>query len=200
VTRRVLGEVFDVLLRLLHPITPFLTETLWTTLTGGESVMVAPWPVADPARADAPAEAEVAAIQSVVTEVRRFRSDQGVKPSARVPARLAGLAGGEAAIRWLLRLDEPADGFAPTASLTPASGVTVELDLSGAIDVSAERARLTKDLAAARKERDTNSAKLGNEAFTSKAPPAVVDKHRARLEAAEADIARIETALAGLPT
>jgi valyl-tRNA synthetase len=203
VTRRVLGEVFDVLLRLLHPITPFLTETLWTTLTGGESVMIAPWPVADPSRADAAAEASVAAIQAVVTEVRRFRSDQGVKPSARVPGRLAGLTGGsagQAAIRWLLRLDEPGDGFVPTASLTPASGVTVELDLSEAIDVSAERARLAKDLAAAQKERDANSAKLGNEAFTAKAPPAVVDKHRARLEVAEADIARIEAALAALPS
>jgi valyl-tRNA synthetase len=78
--------------------------------------------------------------------------------------------------------------------------VTVELDLSGAIDVSAERARLAKDLAAAQKEREANSAKLGNEAFTAKAPPAVVDKHRARLEAAEADIARIEAALAALPS
>jgi len=198
-TRRVLGEVFDNLLRLLHPVTPFLTETLWTALTHGESVVVAPWPVADLSRTDAAAEAGVAAIQDVVTEVRRFRSDQGVKPSVRVPARLTGLSGGEAEIRWLLRLEEPGDGFAPTASLTVGSGVTVELDLSGTIDVAAERARLTKDLAAAQKERDANSAKLGNEAFVAKAPAAVVDKHRARLAAAEADIARIEAAVAALP-
>jgi len=198
VTRRVLGEVFDALLRLLHPITPFVTETLWTALTGGESAVIAPWPVADPSRADAAAERSVAAIQSVVTEVRRFRSDQGVKPSARVPARLAGLAGGEAEIRSLLRLDEADSGFTSTASLTTAGGVTIEFDLSGAIDVAAERARLAKDLAAAQKERDVNVAKLGNEAFTAKAPEAVVAKHRARLDAAEADIVRIEAALAGL--
>ncbi|HZE48951.1 MAG TPA: valine--tRNA ligase [Jatrophihabitantaceae bacterium] len=198
VTRRVLGEVFDALLRLLHPITPFVTETLWTALTGGESAVIAPWPVADPSRADAAAERSVAAIQSVVTEVRRFRSDQGVKPSARVPARLAGLAGGEAEIRSLLRLDEADSGFTSTASLTTAGGVTIEFDLSGAIDVAAERARLAKDLAAAQKERDVNAAKLGNEAFTAKAPEAVVAKHRARLDAAEADIVRIEAALAGL--
>jgi valyl-tRNA synthetase len=198
VTRRVLGEVFDALLRLLHPLTPFVTEALWTALTGGESVAIAPWPQADPGRGDAAAERAVAAIQAVVTEGRRFRSDQGVKPSARVPARLAGLTGGEAEIRRLLRLDQPGSGFAPTASLTLADGVTVELDLSGTIDVAAERARLGKDLAVAQKERDVNAAKLGSEGFIARAPEAVVAKHRARLEAARADIARIESALAGL--
>jgi valyl-tRNA synthetase len=199
-TRRVLGEVFDVLLRLLHPTMPFLTEALWTALTGGESVVIAPWPAADPSRRDAAAERDVAAIQAVVTEVRRFRSDQGVKPSARVPARLSGAVGGEREIRWLLRLDEPGADFTATAALTTAAGVTIELDLSGMIDVAAERARLTKDLAGARKERDINNAKLSNEAFVTKAPEAVVAKHRARLGAAEADIARIEAALANLPS
>ena len=199
-TRRVLGEVFDALLRLLHPMIPFVTEALWTSLTGGDSVVVAPWPVADTSRADASAERAVASIQAVVTDVRRFRSDQGVKPSQRVPARLSGLSAGDAEIRSLLRLDPAGDDFAATASLTTAGGVTVELDLSAAIDVAAERARLAKDLAAARKERDVNAAKLGNEAFTGKAPDAVVVKVRDRLAAADADIARIEAALAGLPT
>ena len=63
---------------------PFVTETLWTALTNGESVVIAPWPTPDETRIDRAAEAEVAAIQTVVTEVRRFRSDQGVKPSANV--------------------------------------------------------------------------------------------------------------------
>jgi valyl-tRNA synthetase len=197
-TRRVLGEVLDVLLRLLHPMVPFVTEALWTALTGRESVVIADWPTADTARANAAAETEIAGLQAVVTEVRRFRSDQGVKPGQRVPARITGAKQAEAAIRTLLRLDDPQDGFTPTATLAAGGGVQVELDLSGAIDVAAERARLMKDLAAARKELDANSAKLGNEAFTSKAPPAVVQKHRARLAAAEADIARIETALAAI--
>jgi valyl-tRNA synthetase len=198
-TRRVLGEVFDALLRLLHPMIPFVTEALWTSLTGGESVVVAPWPAADLSRADAGAERAVAAIQAVVTDVRRFRSDQGVKPSQRVPARLSGLVAGEAEIRSLVRLDVAGADFVSTASLTTAGDVTVELDLSAAIDVAAERARLAKDLAAARKERDLNAAKLGNEAFTGKAPDAVVAKVRDRLVAADADIARIEGALAALP-
>ena len=198
-TRRVLGEVFDVLLRMLHPMVPFVTEALWTSLTGGESLVVAPWPVADPSRADAAAEREVAAIQAVVTDVRRFRSDQGVKPAQRVPARLSGLPGGETEIRSLVRLDPPGDAFAPTASLTIAGGVTVDLDLSAAIDVVAERGRLSRELAAARKEQETNSAKLGNEAFTGKAPEAVVAKVRDRLATAEADIARVQAALDALP-
>jgi valyl-tRNA synthetase len=197
-TRRVLGEVLDTLLRLLHPMVPFVTEALWTALTGEDSVVVADWPVADPARADVAAEREIAAVQAVVTEVRRFRSDQGVKPSLRVPARMTGAGEAETAIRWLVRLDEPAADFAPTASLTTAGGVVVEFDLSGAVDVAAERARLSRDLAAARKERDVNSAKLGNEAFTAKAPAAVIEKVRDRLATAEADIERITAALAAL--
>jgi valyl-tRNA synthetase len=199
-TRRVLGEVLDTLLRLLHPMIPFVTETLWTALTSGESVVIAPWPSADPSRADAAATAEVEAIQAVVTEVRRFRSEQGVKPSQRVPARLVGATPAiEPSIRALLRLDEPGAGFTATGALTTAIGVSVELDLSGTIDVAAERARLAKDRGAAEKEQAVNAGKLGNEAFTSKAPDAVVAKVRERLAAAEADLARIDAALAALP-
>jgi valyl-tRNA synthetase len=191
----VLGEVLDTLLRLLHPMVPFVTETLWTALTGQESVVIAPWPAADTARANPAVEAEIVAVQATVGEVRRFRSDQGVKPSLRVPARLTGAGRGEAAIRFLLRLDEPGEQFAPTAALTTAGGVRVELDLSGTIDVAAERARLTKDLAAAQKERDVNTAKLANEAFTAKAPEPVITKVRDRLATAEADLLRIQSAL-----
>jgi valyl-tRNA synthetase len=198
-TRRVLGEVLDTLLRLLHPSVPFVTEALWTALTGGESLVVADWPRADTGRADPAAEAAIGTVQSVVTEVRRFRSDQGVKPAQRVPARLSGGVVDVAAVRALLRLDEARDGFASTASLTTAAGVTVEFDLSEAIDVGAEQARLTKDLAAARKEHQVNTAKLANEAFTAKAPAAVVAKVRDRVAAAEADMARVQAALDALP-
>jgi valyl-tRNA synthetase len=208
-TRRVLGEVLDTVLRLLHPMVPFVTEALWTALTAGRStggagaavpsLVIAPWPQADVARANAAAEAEIAAVQSVVGEVRRFRSDQGVKPALRVPARVSGAGAGEEAMRFLLRLDEPGVGFRATASLTTAGAVTVELDLSGAIDVAAERSRLGKDLAAAQKEHAVTSAKLANESFTAKAPDAVIAKVRDRLAAAEADIARVQAALAALP-
>ncbi|WP_329317710.1 valine--tRNA ligase [Streptomyces sp. NBC_01262] len=202
VSGRVLGEVLDVLLRLLHPVVPFVTETLWTTLTGRESLVIADWP-ADSGFRDPAAEREIAAVQSLITEVRRFRADQGLQPGQKVPARLAlgttGLGAHEAAIRQILRLQPEGEEFAATATL-PVAGVTVALDLSGTIDVEAERKRLAKDLAAAEKEKAQANAKLGNEAFLGKAPEPVVAKIRARLSAAEADIERIAAQLAGLPS
>jgi valyl-tRNA synthetase len=201
VSGRVLGEVLDVMLRVLHPIVPFVTDTLWTTLTGGESLVVADWPKDSGFRDDA-AEREIELVQQVVTEVRRFRSDQGLQPGQKVPAELTltgtALAPHEAAIRQLLRLQPAGDGFQATASL-PVAGATVALDLSGTIDVEAERKRLTKDLGAAEKEKADANKKLGNEAFLAKAPDNVVDKIRTRLTKAEADIERITNQIAALP-
>ncbi|MFJ9775586.1 valine--tRNA ligase [Kitasatospora sp. NPDC101157] len=201
VSARVLGEVLDVTLRLLHPIVPFVTDTLWATLTGRESVVVAEWPT-DSGFRDEPAEQEIELVQQVVTEVRRFRSDQGLQPAQKVPARLeldgTALAPHQAAIRQVLRLQPEGEGFAATASL-PVAGATVSLDLSGTIDVAAERKRLGKDLAAAEKEKQQAESKLGNEAFIAKAPDDVVDKIKGRLAKAEADIARLQTQLDKLP-
>jgi len=199
-TRQVLGFVLDQLLRLLHPIMPFVTDELWTALTGEDSVMVAPWPTF--AFTDPAAEAEISSMMALVTEVRRFRSDQGLRPGQRVAARLVGieatpLAGHEEQIRSLLRLTAPADGFAASASLA-AEDITVELDVAGAVDVAAERRRLEKDLAAARGEAEQAERKLGNADFTAKAPAAVVDKTRQRLASAQSDIARLEQRLAAI--
>ncbi|WP_327177475.1 valine--tRNA ligase [Streptomyces sp. NBC_01335] len=198
---RVLGEVLDVTLRLLHPIVPFVTDTLWTTLTGRESVVIADWP-ADSGFRDAGAEAEIESLQRVITEVRRFRSDQGLQPGQKVPARLdlsgTRLAAHEAAIRQLLRLQPEGDGFNATATL-PVAGATVALDLSGTIDVAAEHKRLTKDLAGAEKEKAQALGKLGNEAFIAKAPDNVVEKIRTRLAKAEEDIVRLRNQIGNLP-
>lgn len=202
VSRRVLGEVLDGLLRLLHPIVPFVTEVLWTTLTRGKSVVIAAWPV-DSGFRDAEAEADFAVVQSTITEVRRFRSEQGVQPSQRVPATLdvtsePVLAEHEPVIRHLLRLDSPDDGFAATASLAMGKAV-VAVDLSGTLDVSAERKRLNKDLAAALKELDNAARKLGNAEFMNKAPQKVIDGIRSRQASAEADRERLEKQLNALP-
>ncbi|WP_433793810.1 valine--tRNA ligase [Actinoplanes sp. CA-252034] len=204
-SRRVLGHVLDQLLRLLHPVIPFVTEELWIALTGGETVMTAAWPAVDRALIDDAAEEELAALQKVVTEVRRFRSDQGLKPSQRVTAALTGLGNvgihtHEPLIRSLARLDAPGADFATTATLTVTGGITVDLDTRGAIDVAAERARLEKDRAAAEKEATQCRAKLGNEAFVGKAPEQVVVKIKDRLAAAEADLVRIAAALEALPS
>jgi valyl-tRNA synthetase len=194
----VLGRVLDVLLRLLHPLTPFVTEELWTALTGGETIVTAAWPSTD-GFSDPSAEAEIAGLMRLVTEVRRFRADQGLKPGQKVAATIEGLDPAyEDAVRALLRLTPAGDSFTPTASL-PVEGVTVRLDTAGAIDVAAERARLEKDLAAARKEIAQAERKLGNEQFMAKAPEQVVEKTRARLEQARADVKSLEERLAALP-
>jgi valyl-tRNA synthetase len=199
-TRRVLGFVLDQMPRLLHPVMPFVTDELWTALTGEDSLMMAAWPTYS--FSDPTAEAEVESLMRLVTEIRRLRSDQGLRPGQRVPARLTGieatpLAAHEASIRSLLRLTDAGEGFAASASLT-VEGVTVELDLAGTVDVAAERARMEKDLAAARKEAAQMTAKLGNPGFTDKAPADVVAKSRQRLADAEADIARLAARLASL--
>jgi len=209
-TREVLGYVLDRLLKLLHPVIPFVTEELWTALTGGDSVMIAPWPgqrpaaggPAAPAFHDPAAEAEVGSLMRLVTEVRRFRSDQGLRPGQPVPATLGGISGTrlaphEASIRSLLRLTPPGAGFTPTATVV-AEQVTVELDTAAGIDVAAERRRLDKDLLAARKEAEQTQRKLANDSFLAKAPPGVVAKTRDRLAAANADIGRISGRLQDL--
>ncbi|MGW4401626.1 valine--tRNA ligase [Amycolatopsis nivea] len=204
-TRKVLGHVLDTVLRLLHPFVPFVTEKLWTALTGGESLVIAAWPSAVEGYADPVADARVADVQKLITEIRRFRADQGLKPGQKVAARLSGEAfpeGHSGAIRSLVRLTEPEDGFSVSASLEVALAggvVTVELDTSGTIDVAAERKRLEKDLGAARKELAQTEGKLGNEAFIAKAPEHVIEKIKVRRETAVADIGRIEARLAALP-
>jgi valyl-tRNA synthetase len=202
-TRAVLGHVLDRLLRLMHPVMPFVTDELWTHLTGGDSVMTAPWPASDAAGRDLAAEAEIEALMRLVTQVRRFRSDQGLRPSQPVPAVLAGigqtpLAGHEASIRSLLRLAEPGFPFSPTASIE-AEGVTVQLDTAAAIDVAAERRRLEKDLAAARADVAQTEHKLANPSFVARAPEDVVARSRDRLAAGQAEVAGLEQRLAALP-
>ncbi|QGK69203.1 valine--tRNA ligase [Allosaccharopolyspora coralli] len=206
-TRAVLGHVLDVVLKLLHPTIPFVTEKLWTTLTGGESVVVADWPKQLGVEADDAAAERVAAMQKLVTEIRRFRSDQGLKPGQKVAARLGGVAALGLAehvphVRSLVKITEPGEDFTSSASLEVAvAGGTadVELDLSGAIDVTAERKRLEKDLAAAEKELSGTEKKLANPSFTDKAPAEVVDKIKIRRDTAQADIDRITARLESMP-
>ncbi|SDO23184.1 valyl-tRNA synthetase [Nakamurella panacisegetis] len=198
-TRGVLGNVLDSVLKLLHPFVPFVTETLWTALTGGESLVIAPWPAGSGRTAEPAAAAWVADVQTLTTEIRRFRSDQGLAPSKKVPARLVG---GDRSVNdfaaALTRLTAAGDGFGATASIEAAlatGSVHVELDTSTAVDIPAEIARLEKDLAVARKEIEDTDKKLGNESFMGKAPAPVVDKIRTRAAKAAADVARLTSRL-----
>jgi len=205
-TTAVLAAVLDNLLRLLHPVIPFVTETLWQELTGAESLVIADWPASTGVAPDPVAAQRITDMQKLVTEVRRFRSDQGLRDRQKVPARLTGideadLATQVAAVSSQAWLTEPGEGFTPSATVEVRLGrgtVVVELDTSGTVDVAAERRRLEKDLAAARKELEATSAKLGNTEFLAKAPDAVVDKIRGRQQLAGDEVERITARLAGL--
>ena len=205
-TTAVLAGVLDILLKLLHPVMPFVTEVLWKQLTGGESLVIAAWPEPSGVGLDPVAARRIADVQKLVTEVRRFRSDQGLADRQKVSARLggldaAGLSGHLPAVAALAWLTDPGDDFNPTASIeVRLSGGTigVELDTSGTVDVDAERRRLEKDLAAAHKEVAATTAKLDNQAFLAKAPGDVVEKIRARQQIAREESDRISARLAAL--
>jgi valyl-tRNA synthetase len=198
-TARVLGHVLDQLMRLLHPVMPFITEEIWCNLTGNESLVVATWPKPQSSQTSEASLKAVAQIQEIITEIRRFRNDQGIKTSAKIVAKFSGLGElqeYEDAIRFIVRTDR-ADGT--YSAKIEVGSVIVEFDLTGAIDIKAERARLTKDLATAQKDLATAKVKLENEGFMAKAPLEVVTEIRQRLEITTGDIERITAALAALP-
>jgi valyl-tRNA synthetase len=198
-TARVLGHVLDQLMRLLHPVMPFITEEIWCTLTGNESLVIASWPKVKSTDFSETALKAVATIQELVTEIRRFRNDQGIKTSAKIVAKFSGLgqlAEYEDAIRFIVRAERAEGSYSAKIEI---GSVTVAFDLTGAIDIKAERARLTKALANAVKDLATAKVKLENEGFMAKAPLEVVTEIRERLEITQAEILRIETALAALP-
>ncbi|MDT5371947.1 MAG: valyl-tRNA synthetase, partial [Mycobacterium sp.] len=205
-TTAVLAHVLDTLLRLLHPVMPFVTEALWKAVTGGESVVIAEWPASTGRTLPPVAAQRISDMQKLVTEVRRFRSDQGLADRQKVPARLSGidtadLDGQLPAVSSLAWLTDAQDGFNPTASLEvrlSCGTVIVELDTSASVDVDAERRRLEKDLVAAQKELASTSAKLDNDAFLAKAPAEVVDKIRARQKLAGEEVERITNRLGSL--
>jgi valyl-tRNA synthetase len=177
---------------------PFITEELWTTFTGLETLVTAQWPSAELKNVDAKSEALVAELQRIITEVRRFRNDQGVKPSQKIPGKFiapADITAYASAMAFVLKLE--LKEFTPSASVEIGS-IKVELDLSGTVDVVAERARLEKDLATAHKDMKTAEVKLSNDGFMAKAPASVVAEIKERMAATSADIERITTQLATL--
>jgi valyl-tRNA synthetase len=205
-TTAVLAAVLDTLLKLLHPVMPFVTEVLWKQLTGGESLVIADWPETLGFTLDPVAAQRVADMQKLITEIRRFRSDQGLNDRQKVPARLSDIETADLdahipAVSSLAWLTAAEDGFSPSAAVEvrlSRGTVVVELDTSGTVDVAAERRRLEKDLAAAEKELAGTSGKLGNEAFLAKAPADVVDKIRSRQQLAREEVDRITARLATL--
>src|SRR4029450_8620927 len=138
-TTSVLSAVLDTLLKLMHPGTPFVTEVLWKNLTGGESLVIADWPQPSGVTLDPVAAQRVADMQKLITEVRRFRSDQGLNDRQRVPARLSDIEHADLdaqipAGRSLAWLTEGDDSFSPSARVEvrlSRGPVVVEVDTSG---------------------------------------------------------------------
>ena len=200
-SQRVLGEVLDKLLRLMHPVMPFITEELWCSLTDGQSLMVADWPKSDPSSQDVKSIEQVTKMQEIVTEIRRFRNDQGIKSTAKIAAKFTGLenvglADYEGALRSIVKCDLTDGNF---TAKTQVGEVVIEFDLTGAIDLVAERARLSKDLQIAQKDRDTAKVKLDNQGFMAKAPAEVVTEIKTRLAQTTADIDLLTALLEKLP-
>ena len=194
-TRRTLVEVFETLLRFLHPVMPFVTEDLWRRVAAvagveGETVMLQPWP--EPGEADPEAEAEVEWIKTFVLAVRHVRGEMDLASGRRIAVRLQGGDSLDArrvdAHRELLvslaRLDgltwlDP-DAPPPPGAAAFAGSLKILLPFEGTVDLAAERARLEREIE--KRERDLGQveAKLANEAFVTRAPAPVVEKQRER--------------------
>ena len=196
-TRRTLVEVFEVLLRFLHPVMPFVTEDLWRRVApvaglGGETVMLQPWP--EPGPADPAAEAEVEWIKTFVFAVRHVRGEVDLAPGRRIAVRLQGGDARDAQrvdehsglLESLARLDgltwlEP-DAPPPPGAAAFAGGLKILLPFEGTVDLAAERARLEREIEKRVRDLGKVEAKLANESFVTRAPAPVVEKQRERAE------------------
>ncbi len=212
-TRAMVAWTLDQILVLLHPVMPFITEELWakTAEEGGPAraglLIAQRWPSYDEAWIDAGAEAEIGWLVDLVTEIRSIRAEMNVPPGARVPLTLSG-AGQETLARLerhrdllltLARLDSAAPGEAPAGSVPFVTGeATAALAIADFIDLTAERARLTKEIAGHNADIDRVNRKLDNPDFLAKAKEEVIEENREKLAEAQAAKAKLETALGRL--
>jgi valyl-tRNA synthetase len=206
--RAAAAQVLGVILRLLHPVMPYVTEELWDEFGYGApcSLIRAPWPAPVAVPGAEAARAELDWVVRLIIEVRTVRSEMGVPPSIAVPVwlkdaqaeTLARAARWRDAIGRLARASElgPLPGGLPRDAAQSVLGeATLVLPLAGVIDLAAERARLAKDVARARDEEAKLVRKLANADFVSRAKPEVVEENRERLAAARDQSARLEAAL-----
>ncbi|MES2290501.1 MAG: valine--tRNA ligase [Pseudomonadota bacterium] len=206
-TKAVAGWVLDQILVMLHPFMPFVTEELWSKLGAREyDLIVAKWPMADARSIDPDAGKEIDWLIRLVSEVRSSRTELNVPPGARLPvhlrdastetlARFERLAPAIARLARIDRADGDASGGAAQVVLDEATFV---LPLEGVIDLDAERARLTKAIEAAAKERDSLAGRLNNPSFVERAKPEAVEKARADHAEKVAEAERLSAALARL--
>ncbi|MBV9653318.1 MAG: valine--tRNA ligase [Acetobacteraceae bacterium] len=206
--RRTAAHVLGVILRLLHPVMPFVTEALWDQFGYGApySLIRAPWPVPAAVTGAEAARAELGWVIRLIGEVRAVRSEMNVPPSVTTPillrdARPETLARARAWIEPIRRLArasavEVLTGEMPRgAAQAVVDEATIALPLAAVIDLDAERARLAKERGRAEQEAQKLAKKLDNADFVRRAPEEVVEENRDRLKAAQEEVARLEAAL-----
>jgi valyl-tRNA synthetase len=216
-TRRTLIRTLETILRLAHPIIPFITEELWQKVApvagrAGASVSIAAYPVAQLERIDERAEAHVARLKSLVDACRNLRGEMNVSPATRLPLfavannaqELAFLHSVSAVLKSLAKLSEvkifdDEIQWAAAAQLAPVAVVgELRLCLFIEVDVAAEKARLSKEADRLHNEITKATAKLGNEAFVAKAPPAVIEQEKKRVADFSATLDKIKQQLTRL--
>jgi len=207
-TRHCLLTTLETLLRLAHPIMPFITEEIWQQVAplcgrGGETIMLAPYPVADPGTADPAAVQEIEWVQQFVLGVRRIKGEMNIPPGRPLSVLVANA--GPQDQRWLESARPYLDFLARVQSIAllgegeaaPESAIAlvgelqVLIPMAGLIDKDAERKRLDKEIARLRADIARIEAKLANPSFVDKAPAAVVQKERERLAEQGAALANL---------
>ena len=209
-TRRTLIRTLETILRLAHPIIPFITEELWQKVApvagrAGESVSIAAYPVSQPERIDTEAEAHVAKLKTLVDACRNLRGEMNVSPATRLPLFVVGdtafMQSAAPVLQALAKLSEVKvfESEADWAAAAQAAPVAVvgdaRLCLFMEIDVAAEKARLAKEAARLEGEITKATAKLSNEAFVAKAPPAVIEQEKKRVADFTATLAKVREQL-----
>ncbi len=215
-TRHTLLRVLEVVLRLAHPIIPFVTEALWQTVAplagrsvkAEDSIMVQEYPIANPARIDESAEAWMQQLKALTDATRNLRGEMQISPSVRVPliveaanaADKAALATFAPYIQSLGKLSEVniVDALPESPAAVSIVGTT-KLMLKVEIDVAAERERLSKEIVRIDAEIAKVNGKLGNESFVARAPAAIVAQENERLLSFSATIEKLREQFAKLP-
>jgi valyl-tRNA synthetase len=212
-TRRTLIRVLEAILRLAHPVIPFITEELWQKVApvagkSGESVSIAPYPATNSAAIEPEAEAYVGKLKALVDASRTLRGEMNVSPATRLPLYVVGDAAfmrqAAPVLQALAKLSEVKvfDDEAAWSAAAQAAPVAVvgdaHLCLFMEIDVGAEKARLGKEAARLDEQITKANAKLGNEAFVAKAPPAVIEQERKRIAEFTATLGKLRDQLARL--
>jgi valyl-tRNA synthetase len=202
-------HVLETTLRVAHPMIPFITEEIWQRLPRREgdeaSIMISPWPRADAAIVDEAAERDMAVLQEIVSEIRRFRHDHQISPRQRIDVVVAQGPAADLVARYaeevksIAVLSDVRTGPRPDGWSRAMAGPTeIYLPLGELVDTGAERSRLEREIDDAGKLAERARSKLDNPRFAAGAPPEVVEKTRGQLAEHETRIEKLRAQLAEL--